>query len=97
MPPGESLHIVCFQQANWNAIVGQAPTLVAPNGHPGQCIRFTSDVCDVRDAFFRTRRQGMGMSQPLARAIVKSHNGYIWEENKTNGGGSSPFPALVLP
>ena len=59
---------------------------------------FYQRCCDVRDAFFRTRRQGMGMSQPLARAIVKSRNGYIWEENKTNGGGELRLSLpLVLP
>jgi signal transduction histidine kinase len=36
------------------------------------------------------------MSQPLARTIVKSHNGCIWEENKNDGGGELRLP-LALP
>ena len=92
---GVSLSIILFPQANWNATLGQAPISVPPNGHPG-VFRLASDVALSRDAFFRTRKQGRGMSRPLARTIVKSHNGCIWEENKNDGGGEFLLP-LALP
>jgi signal transduction histidine kinase len=61
-------------------------------------VLFYQRCCAVRDAFFRTRKQGMGTGPSLVRAIGEVHKECIWEENKTDGGGELRLSLpLVLP
>ena len=88
-----------FPEANWSDIVGQVVNLITEH-HPAirVSVLFYQRCCAVRDAFFRTRKQGMGTGPSFVRAIGEVHKGCIWEENKTDGGGELRLSLpLVLP
>jgi signal transduction histidine kinase len=40
------------------------------------------------DPFFTTKEQGMGIGLSIARTIILAHQGHIWAENDTEGGGA---------
>lgn len=40
----------------------------------------------VFDAFFTTKREGMGLGLPICRSIIRDHEGRIWAENHPDGG-----------
>jgi PAS domain S-box-containing protein len=48
----------------------------------------------IFQAFFTTKRDGMGIGLAIARSIIETHGGSIWAENNTAGGASFRF---VLP
>ena len=50
--------------------------------------------------FFTTKPEGTGLGLPIARAIIESHGGRIWAENRLGGGAVFRFnlpSAKVLP
>lgn len=52
----------------------------------------------VFDAFFTTKREGMGIGLSMARSIVQLHGGHLWAENNREGGGTTfrfTLPAAV--
>ena len=40
------------------------------------------------DAFFTTKRHGLGLGLPIARSIVEAHGGRIWAEDLDGHGAS---------
>jgi PAS domain S-box-containing protein len=47
------------------------------------------------EAFFTTRREGMGMGLSVSKTIIEAHNGRIWAENN-EGAGASVFVSLPV-
>jgi PAS domain S-box-containing protein len=45
----------------------------------------------VFDAFFTTRRTGMGMGLAICRSIIESHDGRLWVERNDAGGATFAF------
>jgi signal transduction histidine kinase len=45
-------------------------------------------LSQIFDPFFTTKEQGMGIGLSIARTIVLAHQGHIWAENDTEGGGA---------
>lgn len=45
----------------------------------------------IFDAFFTTRREGMGMGLSICRSIVNAHGGRIWMERGVEGGSTFSF------
>ena len=37
------------------------------------------------DAFFTTKREGLGMGLSISRTIIEAHGGRLWSENQTRG------------
>lgn len=48
------------------------------------------------DAFFSTRKSGLGMGLTIARGIVETHGGRIWAQNNPGGGATFAFTLPVL-
>jgi PAS domain S-box-containing protein len=55
---------------------------------------------NIFEPFFTTKQEGTGLGLPIARAIIESHGGRIWAENRHGGGAVFRFTlpsAKVLP
>src|SRR5262249_5245985 len=46
----------------------------------------TDKLNAIFDAFYTTKRDGTGLGLSIARAIVETHGGKIWAENRSGGG-----------
>ena len=46
----------------------------------------TDKLNTIFDAFYTTKRDGTGLGLSIARAIVETHGGKIWAENRPGGG-----------
>jgi signal transduction histidine kinase len=54
-----------------------------------------SDLARVFEAFFTTKREGLGMGLSISRSIVQAHGGRIWAENSAGGGAIFRFSLPV--
>jgi signal transduction histidine kinase len=43
---------------------------------------------EVFEPFYTSKAEGMGMGLSIARTIIETHNGLIWEKNRDHGGAS---------
>jgi two-component system sensor kinase FixL len=48
------------------------------------------------EAFFTTKRSGLGMGLSLSRSIIESHGGHIWAKNNPDKGITFYFDLPVL-
>ena len=51
----------------------------------------TDKLTKIFDAFYTTKRDGTGLGLSIARAIVETHGGKIWAENRPGGGAVFRF------
>ena len=51
----------------------------------------TDKLNKIFDAFYTTKRDGTGLGLSIARAIVETHGGKIWAENRPGGGAVFRF------
>jgi signal transduction histidine kinase len=51
----------------------------------------TDKLNTIFDAFYTTKRDGTGLGLSIARAIVETHGGRIWAENRPGGGAVFRF------
>ena len=51
----------------------------------------TDKLNRIFDAFYTTKRDGTGLGLSIARAIVETHGGKIWAENRPGGGAVFRF------
>ena len=52
-------------------------------------------LAHVFEAFYTTKKDGMGMGLPISRTIVESHGGRLWVENNNNTGATFRFTLPV--
>jgi len=50
----------------------------------------------VFEAFFTTKRSGLGMGLPLNRSIIESHGGHIWAQNNPDRGATFFFDLPIM-
>ncbi|HKE92965.1 MAG TPA: ATP-binding protein [Povalibacter sp.] len=55
----------------------------------------TDMVPKLFDSFYSTKRDGMGLGLSIARAIVQTHGGTIWVENRSHRGAVFKFTVPV--
>jgi len=66
------------------------------NGNSGVEIAIADRGCGIApdqmprlfNAFFTTKKEGMGLGLSIARSIVTAHHGRIWADNNTDGGAT---------
>jgi len=53
-------------------------------------------VDHIFDAFFTTKRHGIGMGLPISRSIIESHGGRLWATNSTGQGATFQFTLPIV-
>jgi signal transduction histidine kinase len=43
-------------------------------------------VDDIFDAFFTTKKSGMGIELSISRSLLEAHGGQLWAENNPDSG-----------
>ena len=66
-------------------VAGEPDTVVLTVSDAGPGIEPTN-LARLFDAFFTTRKDGMGMGLSISRSIVEAHGGRIWATNREDGG-----------
>jgi two-component system, LuxR family, sensor kinase FixL len=51
----------------------------------------------IFEAFFTTKKRGLGLGLPVCRSIIKAHAGHLWAENSSTGGATFHFTLPVTP
>jgi signal transduction histidine kinase len=73
---------------------------IKSENHNGQLLISVSDtgagippdqVDQIFDAFFTTKRHGIGMGLPISRSIIESHGGRLWATNSAGRGATFQF------
>jgi signal transduction histidine kinase len=72
---------------------GQVECEVSDSG-PGLA---SADVARVFDAFFTTKKEGIGLGLSIARAIVEAHHGQIWAEGLAGIGATFRVALPAIP
>jgi hypothetical protein len=71
--------------------VGQVLTEFIDNG----CGLPDHNVDNIFDAFFTTKKSGIGIGLSISRSIVEAHGGKLWAENNPDFGAK--FSLLLSP
>lgn len=66
-------------------VAGEPAAIVLTVSDDGPGIE-PANLARLFDAFFTTRKDGMGMGLSISRSIVEAHGGRIWATNREDGG-----------